>query len=165
MGYCMEMVEANFTIKSQHRVGALKAIKAMADVVDERGSGGGGRWGEPQVKWYSWMNGIDFSTFRSLPEAMQAWRWPVEVTGDEAETGDPGDIIGIDFVGEKLGDDAQLFQAIAPFVESGSYIRMRGEDGTTWEYRFRNGVMKEVQARLVWDDDDDEEATEDWPHN
>src|SRR5690606_21320852 len=61
--------------------------------------------------------------------ALDAWRWVPE---REAT----GDIVGLRFRGERLGDDRVLFEAIAPFVEPGSFIEMVGEDGAIWRWTF-----------------------------
>lgn len=54
------------------------------------------------------------------------------------------------FEGEKLGDDYNLFCAVAPFVEDGSYIEMSGEDGCLWRWVFENGKCKEIYPNIIW---------------
>jgi hypothetical protein len=151
MGYCMEMRTANFTIKAENRSAALKAIKAMADRPEDMG-GGTYYGGTRQVAHYSWMNGVDFHSFHTFPDAMDAWRWPVQedATNDDETF---GDIIGIEFTGEKMGDDEKLFAAIAPFVEKGSYIEMQGEEGDIWRWVFDGEGVKEVMAKVSFGDD------------
>ena len=66
---------------------------------------------------------------------------------------DSGDnICGIDYNGEKLGIEEEMFRLLAPYVKSGSYIEMVGEDGGLWRWVFENGAFKEVKAKTVWND-------------
>lgn len=93
-------------------------------------------------KRYSWVN--DFHNLYSLEEVMREWRW--DINFDEE-----GNVIDIEFIGEKLGDDPLLFEAIAPFVKDGSCIEMLGEDGDRWRWSFTNGSMKILYPTVVWD--------------
>lgn len=65
----------------------------------------------------------------TLEEVLKAWRW-------DADTNEAGDIVDLQFQSEKLGDDKVLLNAIAPFVKEGSYIKMHGEDNSTWRWHF-----------------------------
>ena len=64
-----------------------------------------------------------------------------------------GDITAIEFQGEKLRDDYEMFQKIAPFVRDGSFLEMMGEDGALWRWVFRNGRCQEVNAIVSWPDE------------
>lgn len=61
-----------------------------------------------------------------------------------------GDLTDIHFIGEKLGDEKILFQALAPFVDKGSFIEMEGEDGDLWRWTFDGQQMIEQVARITW---------------
>ena len=61
-----------------------------------------------------------------------------------------GEIVNLEFDGEKSGDEDILFRAIAPFVESGSFIEMRGEDGCQWRCLFHKGELHEIYPEIVW---------------
>lgn len=52
---------------------------------------------------------------RTLERALAAEDWSVE-------TNKSGDIVNILFMGEKMGDSLELFEAIAPWVQAGSYL-------------------------------------------
>ena len=70
------------------------------------------------------------------------------------ETDDDGNVIDLDFAGDKLSyEEDKMFQKIAPFVEDGSFIEMRGEDGAMWRWYFSDGQVREVQAKVVWDEE------------
>ena len=64
-----------------------------------------------------------------------------------------GNITELTFIGEKLGNDFEMFQWIAPYVQDGSYIWMIGEDGDQWRWVFRSGVCKEIEAKVEWPDE------------
>ena len=80
----------------------------------------------------------------SLAKALFAVSWDVEV--------DPefGDIIGIQFAGEKAHEDFKLFKALAPFAKAGSFIAMEGEDGGLWRWWFTGRVVQEQYGRVVY---------------
>lgn len=48
---------------------------------------------------------------------------------------------GIDFVGQKIGGESVILRAVAPFVQPGSFIAFRGEDGLEWRYLFQDRQM------------------------
>lgn len=123
MGYYMEQVAADFFIAEEDKKEALMAIKGM------------------ELPRYIREGKIKKE--RCLEGALDEWDWGT--SHDEEEN-----IIGILFQGEKLGDDLKLFEAIAPFVRSGSFIEMRGEDGSMWRWKFKDGEVKEVYPRVEW---------------
>lgn len=63
-----------------------------------------------------------------------------------------GDITEIWFVGDRLGNDYEMFKAIAPYVEHGSFIEFVGEGGTLWRWVFKQGEMREILGKIVWED-------------
>ena len=95
-------------------------------------------WPSKSGRHYAWMNGtsLEAGTCSSFEQAMRDWRYPVE-------TDDNGNVIDINFSGEKLGDEDQLWSAIAPFVTAGSYIAMMGEDGSHWRWFFDGATATE----------------------
>jgi hypothetical protein len=131
MGYCMTQQDSKFIIKIGNHKEALAAIKALAGK-------------ETCGDHFSWVDTSDFKKARNLAEALDAWRWKVEV-------GEDYNIVGISFEGQKLGDDETLFRAIAPFVEPGSFIEMQGEDGCLWRWLFEEDGFRQQDARIVWD--------------
>ena len=139
MGYCMDQRAADFTIKSENKGKALEAIKGLA--TQTKRMGGGSSRGE---RWFSWVTTKEFVEAGTLLEAISAWRW-------EANESENGDITDIYFHGEKLGDDTIFLEAIAPYVEAGSYIEMQGEDGSIWRWVFDGRGVVEQAAKIVWE--------------
>ena len=136
----MSQQSAEFRIAKENLAGALAAIKAMANTPERMG--GGSSKGE---KWYSWVDMKELADAKTLPEALMAWRWDCSIN-------DAGDLVEINFDGEKLGDDPILLEAIAPFVEAGSYIEMEGEEGCHWKWCFDGKTMTEKSGRVVYED-------------
>lgn len=135
MGYCMYQLGcSDFFISRQNVSRALNAIKKLAGNETIEDSSG---------RHYSWVSGA-YAEAESLEEAMEDWRWYPEMD-------DTGNVIRLEFNGEKLGDDHILLSAIAPFVDRGE-IEMEGEDGARWLWRFKNGQCVEVTARIVYDE-------------
>jgi len=78
----------------------------------------------------------------------------LENYGYTAELDDDGNIIRLDFNRDKIAyDEDTMFQAIAPYVEDGSFIEMAGEDGDRWRWVFKDGKCKEVRAKVTWSDE------------
>ena len=67
---------------------------------------------------------------------------------------DDGNITDIEFLGEKLGDELTAFEKIAPYVRSGSFLKMHGEDDERWRWVFKDGKCREVQAtvKVTWEE-------------
>lgn len=128
MGYCITQTESKFTILLEKQAPALKATKALAKEKDN----------------FHWVNATDFNRAKNIGEVLEAWFYDPEF--DEA-----GNITGVNFSAEKLGADKELFDAIAPFVEKGSFIEMNGEDGTTWRWIFNGTTCEEVYPTITWD--------------
>jgi len=140
MGYCIEQRDSRFTLKAENKANALLAIKALAGLVERMN--GGNSSGD---RWFSWVDTEEFVTAKTLAEATDAWGWGI------SEDSKTGDVMGIYFDGEKLGDDRVMLEAIAPYVEKGSYIEMEGEDGAIWKWVFDGKTMREKLAKMSWE--------------
>jgi hypothetical protein len=141
MGYCIELRKESFWILAKNKPMALANIKELANHPEWMH---GGRWegGRQTKRWYSWTDTNEYLNASTLEDALLAWGWEAYVSPFN------GDIDGIRFLGEKIGQEEILFNAIAPFVESGSYIEMEGEDGEIWRWAFENGELDEIQATI-----------------
>jgi len=63
--------------------------------------------------------------------------------GWEIAQSDAGDVVHIEFVGEKYRDYVEnALVALAPFVDPGSWIEMQGEDHERWRWRFDGGSLR-----------------------
>lgn len=143
MGYCMSCNRTNFKIFNLRKELAHKAILELMGKTDDFGHGLYVN-GRDTTKTFSWVYTDSVLKSKNLEEALKAWRWEVDLDEDL-------NIININFIGEKLGDDINLFEAIAPFVEDGSYIEMSGEDGDIWRWVFEDGKCIEKNAIITFE--------------
>jgi len=127
--------DSNFSILTENKDKALEAIKGLMGQETIKDSGG---------RHFSWVRTNEFFSAADLERAFSAWRW-------ETDCDDAGNLISIEFQGEKAGDDKIFFDAIAPYVVSGSYIEMQGEDGCLWRWSFKKGKCTEKNAKITWE--------------
>jgi hypothetical protein len=123
MGYCMDQRDCNFYLAVKDFPKVMAAIRALPD------------------GHYSWVG--DFRELPSLDAVLREWRWMPEYNTD-------GDIVRLNFEGEKAGDEDTLFRVLAPFVKAGSYIEMQGEDGARWRWEFDGTRVLENYALTSW---------------
>lgn len=128
MGYSMHMAEAVFDLDLSHERDMVLAVRALADQHDR----------------IAWVEHDELREVTTIREAFQAFGWRIKVTLDR-------EVKGVAFEAEKLGDDALLFEAIAPYVKAGSYIEMVGEDGDRWRWVFDGQDVRQVNPKVVWE--------------
>lgn len=147
MGYYVSQRNTNFRIKSENVPKALAAVQALSGHVQDLGSGFTSEVDENgqriTVNRFSWVDD-DYITADTLEKALVSWRW-------EAFIAPNGDVEDLRFDGEKLGDDAQLMNALAPFVEHGCFIEMCGEDDARWRWVFWHGDLREEYPKVIWE--------------
>ena len=122
MGYPMFKQFSKIFIKKEDKEKALKAIKNLV--------------GQETCNEDHFAFVHNFKDTKTFEEVMEEWRW-------KTVKNENGDIIDIDFIGEKIGDDNLLFSKIAPFVKEGSFIDMVGGNGMIWKWIFENKKCKE----------------------
>lgn len=125
MGYCATQMDSMFYIKKENLSNALKAIKNMPS------------------KEYAWVE-EEFREVNNLGDMLNKWGW-------YASFDDEGNITSIDMDQEKLGDEVEMFKAIAPYVKENSYIEMMGEDGYHWRWIFDGETCIEKTPIVMWD--------------
>ena len=135
MGYYAEQMGASFQIKKDRQPFALAALRAMNEKKELF---------------------LDGDHITSLEDALSSCGYDVEVA-DEAFSWpsgsvDLGDIHHIQFNAQKYRDDEFVFAALAPYVEDGSYIEFRGEDGAMWRFQFKEGKLFVQDAVITWQD-------------
>lgn len=129
MGYHMMQRESKFFIAQDKLADAALAVRSLMSGAVAR------------QKPFSWVDTTAVLRAASLVEQLRRWGWLAEL--DEF-----GNVNSIEFSGEKLGDDEQLFNAIAPYVLAGCYIQMQGEDGAIWRWVFDGVKCVEIAATI-----------------
>jgi hypothetical protein len=135
MGYHTYQVDADFHIRKENFDRATLALRLSEFE---------GRWTDRAA----------IAAATSLVDLLLEYRWAASVGGRS------GDIVSVHFDGEKYGDDDELWRILAPYVESGSFIEMKGDEDSHWRWTFRNGRMQEVAPIVSWPEYDDQAAFE-----
>ena len=144
----MHQTDCDFMIKACNVEKAHQAILDLQHAV-----------GQKEFGHYDWVDLDKVNEALDFKEAIEEWRWVVEMEAQDTKQIDPKDltaehfdpqpkdtrqnVIGIEFNGDKLGDDMLLLDAIAPYVEEGSWVAMDGQEGC-WVWDFHDGIVKEI---------------------
>lgn len=134
MGYSIYVDNHDFVIPAEHLETAYAAACALNHDPSARKMGG----------HFSWVDEDYDQRCRDMQDVLKAWRY-------EASYVASGDLVLDYFLGEKAGDDEQLFARIAPFVKSGSFIEYHGEEGEKWRYVFTDGAFTEQHGKTIWE--------------
>ena len=110
MGYRIQQTGPKFRIRARNIPKALRAAKAVVrqHLLPLRSRTAAGK----------------------LVELFWQWHWSMQL---DRRT---GDIVSIRFEGEKLLEEDELFNAIGPYVESGSFVAVIGGDLEAWRWYF-----------------------------
>lgn len=92
-----------------------------------------------------------FKKYSGDPDDMHEPDWQLEILNVEDiladSTVEPE--IELTFNGEKLRHEPDMFDEVAPFVEKGSWIEIKGED-SIWRYYFDGVGCYEIQPEITW---------------
>jgi len=155
MGYFVNITNQNFFVPKENFDAAYKAMCALNDRDDLKS---GGSWGgngitsdspRPEgmtyhpAKWFSWMPA-------NYPAVCKDFLSILKELGFEYDLDDSGNL-GLVHYDNKTGAEGHFFEAIAPFVQDGSFIEWRGEDGGEYRWLFTNGTCSEqTVVTKVW---------------
>jgi hypothetical protein len=122
-------LQTEFRVPEESCTEMLEALKkAMVETPKEL-LFGGKRRGDEIVSQFAFITHEEILNAADLEEALQHCRW-------NPEFDEEGNIIDIDFNGQKMGNEDIFFQVIAPFVEASSYIIMVNDQREIWRWRF-----------------------------
>ncbi len=108
MGYYMHQIGGKFTLRQDRFAQALEALQKAGMKPDH----------------------LAGTLAEQLVDTFHDWSWRLDL---DDRTGDGCDL---QFEGEKSVRDEELFRAVAPFVEAGSFIAMQGQDDERWRWYF-----------------------------
>lgn len=135
MGYFIEMTDSKFKIKKEN---FKKALENLKSVFVPKNMNCCDYIGGKEYPHFSWVDTNSVLRSKTLGEALEEIRY-------EPEYDNNGNICNVEFTGQKYGSEEVFFNALAPYVESGSYIDFEGEDGYEWEWLFENGKVKQIR--------------------
>lgn len=139
MGYYIKMTESKFTIKKENFENALKSLKAV--FVPENMRYYDRRIGsDEKCPHFSWVDTKTVLDSMSIVEALENILYVPQLDQN-------GDICNVEFIGQKYGDEDIFFKALAPYVETGSYLCFIGEDGDTLKWIFNDGSVTRLIIR------------------
>lgn len=147
MGYFTHANAMHFVIKKDNLEDAYKAL-CQLNAKDELKSGGcwgweGGLFKKPQNstsvsnnpnKWFAWMDWNYDETCKNAEDIFNKLGFDVNITKE-------GDLFIDMFENDKSGDKEHFLEAVAPFLEDGSFIEWMDEDGFMWKNVSDNGKM------------------------
>ena len=155
MGYYVNITNQNIFVPKENFDAAYKAMCALNDRDDLKS---GGSWGGDGItsdsprpegmtyhpaKWFSWMPA-------NYPAVCKDFLSILKELGFEYDLDDSGNL-GLVHYDNKTGAEGHFFEAIAPFVQDGSFIEWRGEDGGEYRWLFTNGTCSEqTVVTKVW---------------
>lgn len=127
MGYCIEMKDSTFKI---HKNWVGDVTRKLRDFALS---------GNCDFRW------VDTSIIKDEANGLYAifdeLRYPLELNGDYYEI--------VCFDGDRIGNDLEIFNVIAEYVEPGSYIEYVGEDSYRWRFVFDEKECREVAAKVT----------------
>lgn len=134
MGYIIKMIESDFVVRKDNFERALESLKSVfipenmtcKDYING-----------VEYPHFSWVNTKTVLESKTLEDAMMEIRYIPLYNAD-------GDIYKLEFTGEKYGDEEVFFNALAPYVESDSYLSFVGEDGAIWKWIFNDGKVEQI---------------------
>lgn len=84
-----------------------------------------------------------FKEHRCVEDVLGAFSFCNEIDADD-------NICKISYDGESITGIERMLTILAPFVKSGSFIEMCGEDGQQWRWEFNDGKFSEKKAKVSW---------------
>lgn len=137
MGYYMEQFDQAFRISAENKAAAFEALKGWALKEMERNA------------VYAHLGHSPIGDATELEDALSELDW-------ETSTDDCGNIVEMCFSGEKLHDEDEWLDVIAPHVDKGSQLMMRGEDGCSWCWYFDGESCTTYSGEVIFPDMPDE---------
>jgi hypothetical protein len=142
MGYYIRTPQTSFAIHMENISRFFNLVdNLMSDEnIEENGHGGSQTDGRKTASWYSWVNTDAVRravSDRDIRMVFQEWGYDLEHTNEE--DGVMHFYLDIRNGDAKIGDEETFFAAIAPVVEDGSFIDVRGEDDAEWRWMWENG--------------------------
>ena len=119
MGYCIDLQCGKFIIKKKY---ASEVVEALHDFAKNFTN-------DYNNNEMMWVNKNMLVKAETIEDCFKDIRYPLKFNKN-------GDFTIDYFLGEKRGDDLEIFNSIARYVEPNSFIEFQGEDGDVFRYVF-----------------------------
>lgn len=133
MGYYMTQMDQDFTIFAANKQAAFDLLK---------------QWEQKVIAKYLYPNdeyNRPLRNAKTLEDALAELDW-------ETENDESGNITELCFTGDKLHDEDEWLDAIAPMVEKRSKLIMCGENGHYWCWYFDGESCVDYPGEIVFPD-------------
>jgi hypothetical protein len=121
----IQLEDRKFKIPKLSKLAAMKAVKNLighTETVHDKANG-----------WHwAWVLPADVKRAGTFEQVLAAWHWRAELDG-------AGNVADLHYTADKRGDEELLFHTIAPFVETGSYLKFSINGTRILTYRFEGG--------------------------
>jgi len=159
MGYYVNTEDINVVVPKDLLEDAYEAICDLNqhDDLKRGGSRGPGPDKSENKFWFSWMP-EDIAA--ACPDLLSV----VSTLGfDDSEYDKDGNLV-LGHYSNKTGQEDLLIDAIAPFVQEGSYVIWKGEDDTYYKWEFNDGKMLVIpgEVEVTWHPERAYTAMDEW---
>ena len=142
MGYYVNIKSVDWLLPVVHEDAALQALKELnSSSNDHLKRGGSFSGGKRTEVWFSWMPKDYDKTVTTVYEVLDMLGFETEVLPEGTR---------IRAYDSKTGQEDLFLDAIAEFVEPGSFIEWRGEDGAFWRNDFDGKTMRTLEGSVTY---------------
>jgi len=120
MGVCIHQIDSKFLVRAANKRPALEAAARVHG---------------------HWIRQGEGESCDTLEELLELW-------GYEPGVDDDGNIVRLHLTAEKLGAEHEMFKAIAPFVEPGSFLKMGCDHGGPFKWTFDGATC--IESEPIW---------------
>lgn len=154
MGYYVHTTDINVRIPAENLENAYQAmceLNARDDLKYGARLGDNSNTGKPESStsvannpdvWFAWMPWNYDEEYKTAEEILSN-------LGFDTYTDNDGNLHLLSY-DSKAGAEEYFLEAIAPYVEEGSYIQWQGEDGELCRNEFIDGEMVTYNGEITW---------------
>lgn len=140
MGYYIDQLTSQTRIAPENVEAAFAACKAQ---LDPEQHGGGWSWRNGvQTNHFAWVDSGELARASDLREYLTAWH----VDWHDDDDGGLSELVAYEDWSSKAGDEELLFRVLAPFIDRGSTMTFRGEEGEHYGWLFDGRGLVETDG-------------------
>lgn len=129
MGCCITMEESNLKIVGKDN------IEKVSELIIKNSSS------------FRWCDSVNENDENLLVDIFEAIRYDIEEVIENDQT---IEVKIIDFLGEKYGNEEEIFNLLAPYLEDG-YIQFYTDYGETFRLVVKDGVCEWKTPKMIWE--------------